>query len=240
MITISPSPATVNQNNTLTFVASGGVAPYVFSLVSGIGSINPTTGIYSAPAQIGTAVIRVTDSTLAFIDSNLTINSPLTLFCQLLATEMGLSSNQVYLYDQKINIPNDYKLYIAVGILTCKPFGSARDLDYSGAGITETLSVNMQATLSVDILSRGPDARDRKEEVVLALKSIASIQTQEANGILIAPITSSFVNLSEIDGAAIPYRFNLTINIQYKVSKVKAVPYYDTFVIPPQTILIDP
>lgn len=240
MIAITPSPATVNQNNTVTFVATGGTAPYVYSLVSGIGSIGAATGIYTAPPQTGVAVVRVTDALLATVDAAVTINSPLTLFCDLLQQEMGLAAGQVYLWDQKLNIPNDERLYIAVGVISAKPYANNRFLDVSGPGILEVLSTNMQATISIDVISRGPDARDRKEEVILALNSIRSIQYQEANGILIAPHTSSFVNLSEIDGAAIPYRFNLSLNLQYKISKTKAVPYYDQFQVPPQTILIDP
>lgn len=240
-LAITPSPTSVAIGGSTQFVGSGGTGPYVFSVLSGEGSVDPSTGVFTALSHTGVAVVRVTDSLLDTADSVITIFSALTVFCDIIKTEMNLADDQVYLWDQKINIPPDSRLYIAVGIISCKPFGSARDLDYdSTPGIIETLSTNWQATLSVNIFSRGPDARDRKEEVVLALKSIFSIQQQEAYAFLIAPITSSFVNLSTIEGAAIPYRFNISLNMQYKIEKTKAVGYYDQFTVPPSQILVNP
>ncbi len=237
---LTPSSATVNQGGSRQFVASGGVAPYTYSLVSGVGSIHPTTGIYTAPAQMGVAVVRATDSDVipSTVDANVAVASALSLLADIIRQEMGLANDQVYLWDQKFDIPNDYRLYIAIGVQSAKPFGTSRDMDTSGVGIIETMSVNMQATASIDLLSRGPDARDRKEEVLLALKSTYSIQQQDAYGFMVAPHTVGFVNLSELDGPAIPYRFNLSLNLQYKVTKARVIEYYDNF--PTPEILINP
>lgn len=46
---------------TYDFSASGGVAPYTFSLVSGAGAIDPSTGIYTSPGANTLAVIQVSD-----------------------------------------------------------------------------------------------------------------------------------------------------------------------------------
>lgn len=67
-LTISPTLLTLEAGTamTYTFQASGGVPPYKYSLVSGsVGSINQTTGVYSAPSSTTTssiAGIAVTDS----------------------------------------------------------------------------------------------------------------------------------------------------------------------------------
>ncbi len=238
-LAISPTTADVNAGSTRTFVGSGGTGPYIYALVSGIGSIDPDTGVYTAPAASGKAVVSVTDSALvpATETAQVTVNTALTHFCDIIQHEMGLSDGQVYLWDQKINIPTDQRLYIAIGVLTCKPFANSRTYDGSGGGLEEILSTNFMATLSVNILSRGTDARDRKEEVVLALNSTYSQQVQEANGFGVAVLPSTFVNISEIDGPAIPYRFNLSVAIQYKVTKTKAVQYYDSFT---DEVLTDP
>lgn len=162
----------------------------------------------------------------------------LELFCSIIQHEMDLERGQVYLWDQKINIPVDSALYIAVGVLSCKPFGNTRRMVGTVDALSEELSVNMQATLSVDILSRSAQARDRKEEVILALNSTYSQQVQNGNGFYIAPISSGFVNLSEIDGAAIPYRFNISVNIQYQVTKTREIDYYEEF--PTDSPVVDP
>lgn len=163
--------------------------------------------------------------------------TPLERFCDIIRTEMDLEDDQVYLWDQKIKPLPDQRLYVTVGVASVKPFSNTRNLVPNGSVLNEVLSTNVKATLSIDITSRGPDARDRKEEVVLALNSIYSQQQQEAFGFYIAPISTSFTNLSVLDGAAIPYRFNISVALQYKVTKTKAVPFYDTFT---DTVTTDP
>jgi hypothetical protein len=81
-LSISPSAAAVGASNTATFSATGGVGPYVFSLASGGGSINASTGLYTAPVAAGSAVVRVTDKTGKIADAAVTIqafSSPLTI-----------------------------------------------------------------------------------------------------------------------------------------------------------------
>ena len=193
------------------------------------GTIDPVTGLYTSPSVVGNDTIEVIDSLLATAQTGIEIGNALILFCDIIQTSMGLSQGQVYLWDQKINIPIDERLYIAVGVTSVKPFGNTRSFDVNG---NVTQSGNFAATLDVNILSRGPDARDRKEEVVLALNSQYSESQQEANAFKIYPITTGFVNLSEIDGGAIPYRFAISCVLQYATSIVSAVPYFGSFSYP--------
>ncbi len=215
-------------NLTLPFGGAGGTEPYVYSVLAGGigGTIDSSTGLYTSPNVTGVDTVRVVDALGSVAQSQIMVGNPLELFCDVIENELGLSQGQVYLWNQKINIPTDSRLYIAVGILSCKPFGNSNTLDENGDSIR---SVNMQALLSVDILSRGSEARDRKEEVVLALISNYSQSQQELNSFYIGTLPIGFTNLSEVDGAAIPYRFNISVPIQYFVSKTSAVPYYDTF-----------
>jgi len=61
-LTIAPASISVAEGSTYTFTVSGGSGLYTFSLVSGIGSISSTTGVYTAPSSAGTASIEVTDT----------------------------------------------------------------------------------------------------------------------------------------------------------------------------------
>ncbi len=154
---------------------------------------------------------------------------PWKLVCEIIREEMELDDEQVYLYNNKFNIPPDEKVYIAVALGPSKPFSNIRREVSNDAGLAEEQTTNFQCTLIIDVMSKGPIARDRKEEVILALGSTLSQRTQEENGFYIAPISSSFVPLSSLEGAAIPYRFNISVAIQYKTSKSKQIAYYDTF-----------
>ena len=57
---ISPAEVTVPVLNTIKFSATGGTAPYTFSVFSGNGSVSGST--YTAPSTIGTAVVNVKDA----------------------------------------------------------------------------------------------------------------------------------------------------------------------------------
>lgn len=227
------------KNLTQPFEGTGGTAPYTYSVIpSGAGgTINAGTGLYTSPNNTGVDVIRVVDSLGAIATATIYVRTALELFCDVIQQGMGLANGRVYLWDQKIMEPTDYGLFIPIQILSCKPFGNTRQYLPITGGFQEVQSTNFQATLSVDIKSRGPEARDRKEEVIMALRSNYAEQQMELNSFFIAKLSSGFVDLSLVDGAAIPYRFNITVNIQYAVTKLNAVSYYDTF--PGPTLLID-
>lgn len=56
-----PTSQVMHGGSTIQFTALGGFGGYTFSMVSGLGSINPVTGLYTS-AGVGTDVVRVTDA----------------------------------------------------------------------------------------------------------------------------------------------------------------------------------
>lgn len=216
------------------FLGKGGTEPYVYSVEPGGagGTINAGTGEYTAPLVTGVDTVKVTDADDNEASLEIRVGTALELFCDIIEKEMELEEGRVYLWDQKINQPKDSDLYVAVGILTAKPFGNRNRFDNGESD----QSVNMLAVLQLDVISRGPEARDRKEEVIMALASNYSQSQQELNSFHVGRISTAFRNLSQEDGAAIPYRFSIDVQVQYAVTKRKAVPYYDEFPDPPLTI----
>lgn len=205
------------------FSASGGVAPYTYT--ASVGSIGISSGLYVSPNATGTDIVTATDTLGASASVQVAILSPLELLCDVLSRELELDSGRVFLWDQKVFKPVDDGLYIPVGIINLKPFSSINRF-VDGESIQ---AANFSAQVSIDVISRGMAAVTRKEEVMMALKSNYSEAQQNLNGFRIFPLTTGFTNLSHLDGSAIPYRFNLTVNIQYQVTKVKAVPYFENF-----------
>lgn len=72
-LAISPVSAAVQTDNTVNFAATGGEPPYTFSMVTGLGSIVPSTGVYTAPSSTGSATVRVADSSGAIAEATVTI-----------------------------------------------------------------------------------------------------------------------------------------------------------------------
>lgn len=72
-LSISPTSKNLMVGNSATFSASGGTQPYTFSLLSGIGTVDSSSGLYTAPGSMGTASVRVTDAAGQTSDATLTI-----------------------------------------------------------------------------------------------------------------------------------------------------------------------
>ncbi len=226
-LSLSATYTAIAPGRTSSFLGVSGVEPYVYSIVAGGngGTINSSTGVYTAPSTYGIDTVLVTDALAATAELAITTGTALILFCDILQESMNLSQGQVIIFDQKFNIPTDSRLYIAVGVRACKPFGNSTKM-VDGVSMQ---SVNMAADLDINILSRSTEALNRKEEVILALQSQYAEAQQEANSFYVSQLSHSFVNLSEIDGGAIPYRYVIGARLQYFVSKQLATSYFDTF-----------
>lgn len=226
---ILPDYTAMGPGSTQPFSGTEGVAPYTFSLVSGDGSIDAERGIYTSPDRVPDVddpaiVVRVTDAEGNTSDARVLVGGALQLLCDIIQQEMGIL---VYLWDQKRKEPTSLGPFVVAQLLTCKPFGNTNKFDPDTGD--QIQSVNMQAVVSLDIKSRDNSARERKEEILMAIKSYYAQSQQSKCGFMVAPLSQSFVDLSLEDGAAIPYRFNISVVLQYFVKKVKTIPYYDTF-----------
>lgn len=247
-VTLAQTITALVPGLTSSFLASGGSPAYAYSVrPNGAGgTINSSSGLYTAPAKVGSTPQSLYD-TIQAVDSlgnvgvaQILVGTPMLLFCEIIQNQMGLAPGRVYLWDQKITEPTDSSLYVAVSVPRCKPFANNIIPDGSGSGMNQIQCVNMMATMDIDIISRGTDARDRKEEILTSLLSIYSQQQQEINSFSIGrlPASASFLNLSQVDGAAIPYRYKISVNMQYSFTKTTPIPYFSTFQAP--TISIDP
>jgi len=240
-LSLAQTLTAIGPGLTSSFLVAGGTGPYTYSVrPNGAGGTINSSGLYTAPASVGETpqtlydTIQVVDSTTPTplsATATILVGTPLLLFCEIIQNQLGLAQGRVYLWDQKVFQPTDSGLYVAVSVPSCKPFANNTSYDGNGNAIQ---SVNMLATVDIDIISRGPAARDQKEQVMLALMSDYSQLQQTANSFLIAklPPGSRFLNLSNIDGAAIPYRYKISVNMQYFVTKTQATPYYNTFAQP--------
>lgn len=88
VLALTPTIYTLAVNNTRAFVASGGVPPYTYSVVSGGGSIGASSGIYIAGASAGSATIKVQDSVGSEATATITVNAGLSSLLSTL-TQLG-------------------------------------------------------------------------------------------------------------------------------------------------------
>jgi alpha-tubulin suppressor-like RCC1 family protein len=80
VLSLSPATAYIVYSSQYDFIASGGLEPYTFSVVSGGGSfVEPTEGTYSAPSTGNTGQVRVTDRINKSATANFILYNRLTL-----------------------------------------------------------------------------------------------------------------------------------------------------------------
>lgn len=208
------------------FAAFDGVEPYTFSVkAGGIGGTVTQNGFYTAPIdKTGTDTIVAEDADGEKAEYKIGVGIGLHFIADIISKELALDPSQVIIQNQKFKIPNDSKLYVAIKGLTMRAIANRNHFDDG----VEGQSVNMFGPVDVAIYSRSTEALTRKEEVVMAMNSNYAKNQQQLNGFLIGKI-GNIVSLSEIDGAAIPYFFNVNLNIQYAVTKQRPVDYFDSF-----------
>ncbi len=237
MISIAQTKTAIvpGSGNIAYFLASGGTPPYTYSVVAGGagGTINATTGFYSSPSALSLDpkkqkdTIRVVDAVAGTVDVEITIGNPLLLFCEILRHELNLAEDKCWLWNQKAFQPSTDGLYIPVGIDRIKVIGNNSRINSAGKNNQYLYG---QALLDLNVISRDNAALYRIEEVPLALESSYSQFQQETNGFQIAKIPFGAIqNISGIDGAAIPYRFHISVVLMYAVRSSKDVQYYDDF-----------
>lgn len=162
----------------------------------------------------------------------------INLIVGLIRSYMGLTAEQVVVYNQKWKIPADGRIYVTVGYLAQKPFAPARTYEDTATGLKEVVTVNSQETFSINIYSRSEDAVTKKDEIVMAFGSTAAQQLCEANSIKLASLPVGMIDLSSRDGTAILNRFAVTITALVARSQERIVAYYDKF--QPAGLLINP
>ena len=212
--------------------AVDGTPPYTWAVdpdpLNPQGTID-NNGLYVGGFKTGTDIVTVTDSLSNTAQIQIEVLEPLELFCDIIRNYMSLAPDQVYIYNQKIAPITDSRLYVAIGIANDKYFGNTTKYEESVSGLNEVQSINCKSTLSIDIVSRDDSARNRRSEIVLALNSKYSQNQQELNSFHIGKIPGNFANLSKLEGSAIPFRFNITVNIQFFEKVVREAAFFDVF-----------
>lgn len=206
--------------------AFDGTPPYIYSIKpGGVGGYIDSNGIYIAPYRAGSDTIIAEDSQGEKAELIIGVGTVMHIIADIIDKQLNLDPGQVLIENQKFNIPNDSRLYVSVKTLTSRAFANRSSFDQNA---NEGQSVNMFAAVEVAIYSRSTEAMSRKEQVVMALNSTYAKQQQQLNGFMIGTL-GSLVPLNLIDGAAIPYFYNLSFNVQYAVNSERAVDYFDAY-----------
>ena len=83
--------------------------------------------------------------------------------------------------------------------------------------------------IGIDVMSENDEARQRKEEVLMALVSTYSQNKQEENGFRIFRMPLTFIDISQAEGETMMKRFRINIVVHVKYTKTNTIAFYDAF-----------
>lgn len=162
----------------------------------------------------------------------------LKLLCDLLQDQLEIGPDRVLPYNEKWNVEKDYGIYVCLGLMNAMPFGASTRTQWnvSTSKMEEYQILHEKHMYSLNVFSRDRSAAIRCHEIVFALNSVQSQQIQELHGFRIAHLPVSFVDATQIEGAARLHRYALTFNVIRSYERTKDISHYDNFSIPPELL----
>lgn len=151
------------------------------------------------------------------------------IVCNLVRTQLDLSEQRVWIYNQKMTISDAAGLFVDVAFTGAKPFGANTRPLATDEGLSEIQSVNVQETYTINLYSRDESAFLRAWEVIAALTGDASEKAQEEYSFQFSQIPTGFVDTSFLEASARLFRQTITFNAIRLRTKTRVISYYDKF-----------
>ena len=152
---------------------------------------------------------------------------PILVVADIIKNIMGLDTQQIFIYNQNFKIPETGGIFVVIQFNSSKVYSNNNE--YIEATDEELLTTQTKEEYTVNVMSKDSTARTRKEEVIMALNFNYSRNQQELYQFKIGKITGDFLNVSEVEGAAVINRFALPLTLLAHYSKTLSTDIYDTF-----------
>mgnify|MGYP000109025640 CR=1 FL=1 len=180
---ITPTTTTMGTSKNFTFTAIGGVAPYSYSLISGLGSVDANTGVYTSAATSGVAIVQVTDSDQQTSRSTITIVDALTITPTTLTIE-DLATHNFSVAGGAA--PYSYSIYAGTGTIDANGLYTAPSTE--GTTIVRVTDGNSNYAESNITIRKGPNLSATQTNI--APEQISTITSSEGSAPLVYSIIS--------------------------------------------------
>ncbi len=159
------------------------------------------------------------------------MSDTLNLLKQLIDTQLKMPEGRVWAANSDNSLPKDKKLFIVLKIDEVKPYANNLKYEYTAEGVNEILTTSVAEDITIALLSRNTEARDRAYEILQALSSTLSQQLQEKNKMHISRLGNIY-DASFLEATAFLNRYDIRIRVIRSYQNINPVDYYDKFSIP--------
>lgn len=150
--------------------------------------------------------------------------------CDILKVGMNLQDDQIWIYNQKVDIPNDKRLYVVVSLRSETVIGNNIEEKDVTSGEEEVIWSNVVSDIGIELFSYNVNALNRRYEVLSSMRSTYSIQKQEALNFNIGRRPIAFFDSSFLAPSARLYSFYFMYRLTHVESSAnRTVDYYDDF-----------
>jgi hypothetical protein len=170
----------------------------------------------------------------------MTIRVTPQIICDIIKDGMSLLDSQIWIYNQRREIPQDKKLYVVVGLLSSSVYGNngLQSIDELVTDMPETLTQYVKESIKVDLFSYTTEAVERYPEVLGSMMSTYAQRIQEAQALKIFPIPSNVNDVSQVEGPSLLNRMSITLQVLRKYDMILNADYYDR-ITPGYVALVD-
>lgn len=154
---------------------------------------------------------------------------PIAILVDIVKNYMSLPNNQVWQFNQEIDMANNRNLFVVIHYLSSIPLSSSSSFEVVDTVGRETISSMSKEIYSIEIGSFDRSAISRKEEILQALKGGYSQNQQAEYGFRIFPLPVTFNNVSRKVGPNMLNRFMIDVALMVTRSTTKNIDYYTDF-----------
>ena len=143
--------------------------------------------------------------------------------------QLSLSDDQIWIYNQRVKIPDTKGLFISISRLGSKVYANNSSYVGTDNSLDEKQYVANLETITIDLISEDTSAIEYYPDVLMALRSTKSQSIAETYGMRFDSIPFSTSDLSSPEGASMIYRINITFPVYRTYYVSNSVDYYDDF-----------
>ena len=154
--------------------------------------------------------------------------STLDILKQIIDSEMEMPQGRVWAYNANMDLPKDDDLFIILFLKEQTPISNTVKYVSTEKGLEEHQSINIKEEITISLVSRSTQARDRAFEVHMALNSYLSRNLQAQNKMHIS-ILGEIYDASFLEASSMLNRFDCRIRVFKSYAKIKEIDYFNKF-----------